>query len=80
MAQSNKWKITTRYMVICSVSNQELITYTELAEAIKDCSQFEAAHIRRTIHIRVDETLSVTSVTDLHLPVHDQWNTKLWKK
>ena len=72
MAQS-KWTVTVKYTVHCGVSGQGLVTHTDLTRAINDCSQFMSAYIRRTVQIKVDATLTVTSVADIHLPVHDQY-------
>jgi hypothetical protein len=75
MAQSNKWVVTTRYLVM--EGPKAILSRSSILDAIDDCAERHLCYIRRETTIKVDETLTVISVCDINLPilpVHDIYN------
>lgn len=71
---SAKITITSKYVVVDTVLNQDLVTHTKLEEALKDCERLPGiAHIRRIDTVSVGSTTRIRSRI-LTVPLHDQWD------
>lgn len=76
---SAKITITSKYVVVDTVGNQDLVTHTKLENAIKDCEWLpEISHIRRIDTVTAGN-ITRTRVRILTLPIrtggmiHDSW-------
>lgn len=79
MAQSDKWVVTTRYLVM--EGPKPILVRSSILDAIDDCAERHLCYIRRETTIKVDETLTVISNCDINLPVHDHYKlSESWKK
>ena len=73
---STKISITSKYVVVDTVLNQDLVTHTKLEEALRDCEWLpEISHIRRI------DTVTAGNITRIRVriltlpsqsPVHGQ--------
>lgn len=66
MAHSN-FEITVKYIVVDGRNGQDLLVRSNLDEAITDCAESKFAYIRREVNIQVDDSLTVTSTSTLHV-------------
>lgn len=66
MVPKDKWEITQKYEVITQ-SGQSLVVHSDLDSAVRDAAELTNARILVTTRVKVDDTLSVESKTDLYI-------------
>ena len=60
-------KISIRYVVVQTATGQHMNVRHSLLQAIEDCENMDRCHISREIVIKVDDVLTVSSLSDIHI-------------
>lgn len=60
-------KISIRYVVVQTATGAMVNVRHSLLQAVEDCENMDRCHISREIVVKVDEVLTVTSLSDIHI-------------